>query len=156
VIKNSVELSPVSSDFVSLNKNIGYKYDWKKLTLLMSVKNNWNVTQSVIISGMLYNALWFQKDFNFWSKSVTPGSSIVFDVDLWIIPFYKWFFSVLANLDSTPIYEFDTSSLNKKMLEHTVLQETWTFFIFSWIWIGIILLVIWIIVKLFWPKKKNV
>ena len=156
IIKNSVDFASVSSEFMSLNNKIWYTYSWNMLKISFAVTNNWNVTQSINISGMVYNVLGFQKDFSIVSRNIAPGETAIFSADVGIIPFYKWLFSVLINLDASPVYEFDVSGLDKKLLEHTVLQEIGSIFIFSWAWVIVFVAVLWIIVKLFWPKKKNI
>jgi hypothetical protein len=155
-IKNSIDFVSIGNHSFVLDKKVGYIYENNMLKLLFAVKNNWNVSHSFVISWMIYNILWFQKDFSVVGNHIAPGQTVNLDVNVGIIPFYKWFFSVIANLDSTPIYEFDVSNLDKKFLEHTILQQTWSFFIFSRIWIILFVAVATFLLKLFWPRKRSV
>ena len=155
-VKNIVQFIPVTWDVYSSNKNIGLSFDENGDTILhFAVKNNWNTVQSVSFDGKLYNALGFEKDFSFSWKKLLPEEIYKTTLNLWIMPFYKWLFTVRANLTGTPVFDFDVSMLSDKIKESTTLKEEATIFVFSWVYVVILILLLVVILKIVLPKKKK-
>lgn len=155
-ISNLIQLIPATGDIFSTNKNISANYnDDGDLILKFSVKNNWNLTQNVSLSGKLYNPLGFERPFNVPIKKLLPGDIYPVSVNLWIVPFYKWLFSVRATLTGEPFFEFDSSWIDDKYKQTTIIKETWSLFIFSWLYVILAIVIIWLIIKIIIPKKKK-
>jgi hypothetical protein len=156
-ISNTIQLAPVTWSIYSSNKNVwaNINEDWD-LILNFAIKNNWNLTQSGSLEGKLYNPLWFEKTISVPSKKLLPGDMYEASVNLGIIPAYKWLFSVRFTLTSEPVFEFDVSEIDDKYKQSIVIKETWSLFVFSWIYVILALIIVWLIVKIVVPKKKKV
>jgi len=155
-ILNAIQLVPVTGSVYSLNKNIGWYFDDNgDFILKFGIKNNWNLTQNVSLSGKMYNPLGLEKTFSLESKKLLPGDLYETSFNMGMIPFYKWLFSVRANLFAQPHFEFDVSSIGDEHKKPTFIKEQWSLFIFSWIYVVLVLVIIAIIVKIVLPKKKK-
>lgn len=158
VIKNSVSFLPLTGGvFVTNAKIKAVVWTDNTVTLSFLVKNNGNVSQNVFLSGMMYNFLGFQKPFTSGDtpKKVMPGDTVQFDIEAGMIPSYKWLYDLRVSLAATPFFDFVPSGLDPKLLASTSLVETAKFFVFSWMWVIVVLLVLGLLVKFFWPKKKS-
>lgn len=126
------------------------------LKLNFLVKNQWNIGQNVIITGKIQNILGFEKTFSVESNNILPGAQQEVSADVGIVPFYKGFFSVKFNVQHTPKFDFDTSNLDENMKKWWTITGSAQIYIFSWITLAIIVFLIAIIAKLFWPRKRIV
>jgi heme/copper-type cytochrome/quinol oxidase subunit 2 len=62
------------------------------------------------------------------------------------------------NIHNTPSFNVDVSTLPKNLLQGSDINETWKLFIFSWWWVGIALVVLFILVRFirgFFTKKQD-
>ena len=64
-------------------------------------------------------------------------------------------FSVRTTLTGQPVFEFDASSIDAKYKETITLKETASLFVFSWIYVAVIILLLALIIKIIVPKKKT-
>jgi len=124
------------------------------LKLSFLVKNQWNIGQNIQITGKVYNMLGFEKSFSVQIDNLAPGASQEVTGDVGIIPFYRWFFTVKFNISHQPKFDFDASSIDETIKQWWTLMEQAQIYIFSWITFGIIVFILAIIVKLFWPRKR--
>lgn len=155
-ISNLIQLIPVTWSIYSSNKNVGANIneDWD-LILNFNIKNNGNLTQNVSLSGKLYNPLGFEKLFDISSKKLLPWDSYKTSINLGIIPFYKWLFSARFTLVWEPVFEFDPVAIDDKYKEITTIKETSSLFVFSWIYVILIVVFLGLIIKIIVPKKKK-
>lgn len=154
-IQSNIELLNMSGWVFSTNKKMKAEVDEENnLRLSFLVKNGWNVLQNVVITGKIYNALWFQKDFSSANKQIAPWAEGFFEVDAGILPVYKWFFTIKINVQNIPQLMFDVS--NKNIDRVSVITEKWKIFLFSWIYVIIVVLSIFLLYKLLAPKKRKI
>jgi len=136
----------------STNKKIKAQLDDENgITLSSVVENKWNVSQNVTITGRIYNALGFQKDFAIEPKQLTPGMKYEFSTNAGILPSYKWFFTIKLNIKSDPVFLFPIS--NEKLKEPGYVTERGKVFIFSRMRVIILAVVLLIIYRVFVHKK---
>ncbi len=156
-ISNTIQLLSVTWSVYSSNKNIGAAINEDgDLIVNFVVKNNWNLTQNVSLSGKLYNPLGFEKPFDVVAKKMLPGDDYQISVNLGIVPFYKGLFSVRASIYGEPLFEFDATGIDEKYKQPTLIKETASLFIFSWVYVILWLIILGLIVKIVLPKKKKV
>lgn len=156
-ISNTIQLIPVTWSLYSSNKNIWANINEDgDLIVNFTVKNNGNLTQNVSLSGKLYNPLGFERPFDVTSKKLLPGDDYQISVNLGIVPFYKWLFSVRVSLLGEPLFEFDASGIDDKYKQSITIKETWSLFIFSWVYVILALIILGLIIKIIVPKKKKV
>lgn len=155
-ISNTVQLIPVTWSLYSSNKNIwaSVNEDWD-LMLKFNVKNNGNLTQNVSLSGKLYNPLGFERPFDAPIRKLLPGDVYEISVNLGIVPFYKWLFSARVSVIGEPLFEFDATGIDEKFKQPTIIKETASLFIFSWVYVILALIILGLIVKIIVPKKKT-
>lgn len=127
-----------------------------RLQLELLLKNEWNVGEAVELTGSITNILWFEKTFSATITKLTPGAEQTATVDVGNLPFYKGPFTVYYTLNYTPKFEFDASSLEDNLKKWGTITWSAQIYIFSWISLIIILAILGIIVKFFWPRKKIV
>lgn len=156
-ISNTIQLTAVTWSIFSTNKHVSAYYNEDgDLILNLSVKNNGNVSQNVSLSGKFYNPLGFEKPFTVPVKKMLPGDTYQMSVNIGIVPFYKWLFSVRISLTGEPVFEFNASGIDEKYKQPTIIKETWSLFIFSWVYIIVALVLLAVIIKIVVPRKKIV
>jgi len=112
-IKNSLTLLKSTWWSYSTNRQVKMEVDKSnKATLTFSVKNDGNIEQQVTITGSLYNIFWFEKDFSSPVTNIIPWETSDIKINIWVIPFYKSFFTVEFTLQNTPVFSFDATSLD--------------------------------------------
>jgi len=154
-MKNSIKLNSLKSDIFSSNKKIKASVDSKwNLNIDLSLQNDWNMDQNVNIKWRIYNALWFEKTFEFKDKLVSAWRTELLNSNLWILPTYKWIFNVEFTLNSEVKSKFDISKL-KWDFKPTTMTESWTIFIFTWIWLIVAAVILLIIYMLLRPLLKK-
>jgi hypothetical protein len=155
-IENKVDFIPGKSSLFSSNKNIVANLtDEGDLILNFSLQNNWNMDQDIVLEWKLYNPLGFERIFTLsWGK-LGIGEIYEWSVNLWVIPFYKWLFSVRATLTATPSLGFADALLDARYKEPLVIKETGTLFIFSLSHVVVVVVVLLLIIAILVPKKKK-
>ena len=156
-IKNNLLLLDSPWSIYTTNKQVKIESDAAgKVSLSFQIKNSGDVEQNIVISGSMFNIFWFEKNFTTEVTSVRPWETKDIKAYIWIIPFYKSFFTVEFNLQNTPVFSFDASSLDASLKKTWNISWTATIYIFSWISLVIILLLVYIILrKLIFRKKKE-
>jgi len=124
------------------------------LKLSFLVKNNGNIGQQIQITGKVNNVLWFEKDFSIQVNNLAPGAQQEVVADVGLVPSYKWFFGINFNVYHEPKFEFDISTLGETIKKWATIVGSAQIYIFSWITLAIIIVILAIIIKLFWPRKK--
>lgn len=156
-ISNTIQLIPATWSLYSSNKNIGASINEDgDLIVNFTVKNNGNLTQNVSLSGKLYNPLGFEKPFDMIPRKLLPGDDYQVSVNLGIVPFYKGLFSVRVSVLGEPLFEFDATGIDEKYKQAITIKETWSLFIFSWVYVILALIILGLIIKVVIPKKKNI
>jgi hypothetical protein len=85
---------------------------------------------------------------------LAPGATNEFKVSVGVLPVYKWLLSVNLNIKNDPQFLFPIS--DEKLKQPWYYPETGSIFIFSRIWVGVIIVLILIIYRLFVPKRTKV
>ncbi len=156
-IDKSLEFLTASWSIYSMNKNISAGFnEYGDLFLNLNVKNKWNITQNISLEGVVSNFLGFQKEFSIPIKKVMPGELYSISQKIWILPSYKWLFSIALTLKGEPVFEFDPSSIDDKYKQPIVIREETSIFVFSWIYVVIAIFVILFLIKILIPKKKKI
>lgn len=111
--------------------------------------NSWNVPQDVTI-GLSTNDIigkWITTKNQ--QKRILPWQKINFAFDLdGIVDWYKWPISVTANIEHTPVFEFQSDKITDKDRQTIIVSESTDFLEIPWIlvWWLILLLLILILV----------
>ena len=154
-IKSSIKLLPSQSPKIySSNKNINIQSQ-KKTSISFLLKNNGNIAQEANIKWRFYNILWFEKNFQTEKYIIAPWTTIEIKKEIWIIPGYKWPFKVSFEIVSTPYIDFQWGNVDQSLKEPIVIQGTSQIFIFSRIWVVLLIIIVSIIVVTFKPLFKK-
>ena len=150
--KSSIKLLRNAWGIFSTNSNIKAVVDKENnLTLSFLVENQGNIWQSVTITGKIYNALGFQKDFAITTNTVAPGSKNEFKADAGILPAYKWFFTVKLYVKGDPQFMFPIA--NEKLKQPIYITEQGQIFQFSRMVVIILIIILLVLYKLFVPRR---
>jgi len=155
-IHNNIDVLQTTWWVFSTDKKIKANMKDENLLLWFKIKNNGNVTQNIDIVGKVYNILWFEKSYEKRQINIKPGEVKDIDLDVWIVPAYKWFFTVKYSIQNTPVFPFDTSNMDQKITKWWEITNKATVFIFSWVAVIVMILMVLILIKLFMPRKKVV
>lgn len=153
-VNSKIQLLTNSGWVFSTDKKIKAEVDSDNtLKLKFLVANEGNISQKITITGKIYNILWFQKDFIIESKQLDPGKTNEFIADAGILPIYKWLFNVKYIIENTPQFAFAVADENLKAPSYI----TWMskIFVFSWILVVVALLVLRILYKMIFVKKRK-
>ena len=155
-IKNDVKLIANRGGVFTTNNKIKANMDSEdNLNISFMVENKWNVEQSVVITGKVYNILWFEKEFTVPAKTVSVNGTGEFIANVGILPFYKWFFSVKINMESTPSFAFNTDGLDEEITKWTLHKDSGNIYIYSWTSIIILILLVVIIIRILPLRSKK-
>ncbi len=156
-IKNDIRLIANRGGSFTTNNKIKANMDQEdNLNVSFIVENKWNVEQEVIITGKIYNILWFEKEFTTPTKTVAVNGTWEFTANVGILPFYKGFFSVKLNIVSKPSFAFDAKWLDESIVKWQTQKDSGNIYIFSWASIIALIVLVFIIIKIlpFRFKKK--
>ncbi|HCY21383.1 TPA: hypothetical protein DIC40_06100 [Patescibacteria group bacterium] len=64
-------------------------------------------------------------------------------------------FSARVSVIGEPLFEFDATGIDEKFKQPTIIKETASLFIFSWVYVILALIILGLIVKIIVPKKKT-
>jgi len=155
-IKSSISLLKNTWWMYSTNSKIKATVDKESnLSVSFLVKNNWNVSQDINISWKVYNFLWFEKNFDFQQK-IAPGETKELGWNVWILPTYKWFFTIKYTLHNIPAFDFVIEGLEEKDKVWWTISDKSQIYIFSWISLIVALAILLLIIKAFKPKRRQV
>ncbi len=155
-INSSVNLVATTGDLYSSNKKIwAYINEDGDFIAKFTIKNDWNLTQKASLNWRLYNFLWFEKNIEVEAKKLIPWETHDVEVNLWIIPAYKWLFDIKVNLSGIPYFEFDSTEIDEDFKKEILIKEDWKLFVFSWIYVILAAAVLALIIKIVVPKKKK-
>jgi len=157
VIKNNIKINELTWGVFTTNKKIKAEVDENnRLKVSFLVKNDGNIAQNVSVTWEVSNILWFNKIFNINTKQLTPGEKYTFTADLGIIPFYKWLFAATFTVNNTPVFDFDASGIAEKYKQSWTITETANIFMFTRVVVAILLVVLFLLYRVFVPRKKIV
>lgn len=154
-IKNKIAILDATGGVFSSNKKIKATVDKdNNLTLSFLMENQGNIAHNITMTGKVSNMLGFQKDITLNTTTLAPGATNEFKVSVGVLPVYKWLLSVNLNIKNDPQFLFPIS--DEKLKQPWYYPETGSIFIFSRIWVGVIIVLILIIYRLFVPKRTKV
>lgn len=154
-IQNTIKVLNTTWWAYSTNKKVKVEVDKENnLKLGFSIENNWNISQTITITGKVYNVLGFQKEFVATGKTIVPTSTNEFIVDVGLLPAYKWLFSVKFNIQNNPQFIFPVS--DEELKKSWYIEGKANVFVFSRIRVAALCIVILIIYRFFVPKKTKV
>lgn len=154
-IKNSVVFLNTTGGTYTTNKIVKATIDEENnLKLNFLIKNQWNMNQNIEITGKVYNMLWFEKSFSVQTNNLAPWKEQEVMTDIWVVPFYKWLFTIKVNLKYKPNFDFDASTLSDDVKKWGTISDKAQIYVFSWATLIIFIVVILILIKLFMPRKK--
>lgn len=154
-IKNAVTFIDTKGGAYTTNKIVKAIVDKENnLKLNFLIKNEWNVSENIEITGSIYNILWFEKSFSAQVNNLAPWKEQEVVASVWVIPFYKWFFTTKVNLTYGPNFDFDASTLSDVVKQWGTINEKAQIYVFSWVTLIIAIIVLLIVVKLCMPRKK--
>lgn len=154
-IKNAVSFVDTKGGSYTTNKIVKVIIDQENnLKLSFLIKNDGNVSQNVEITGAIYNMLWFEKPFSAQVNNLAPWKTQEVVAPVWIIPFYKGFFTANVNLKYGPVFGFDASTLSDDVKKWGTINEKAQIYIFSWATLILAIVILLILIKLFMPRKK--
>ena len=153
-VKNKIDIVDSTWWIFSTNKKIKATVDKENnLTMSVSLSNQGNVSQNVIITGKIYNMLWYQQTFNIDTRKIIPGTTSNLSVDVGMLPIYKWLYSVKLNVQATPEFLFPIS--DEKLKQPKYIVEAGSIFIFSRILVALGIIVVLILYKLLIPRREK-
>ncbi len=159
-LKNAVSINDQQGGMFVTNKKIKASIDANgNVVIGLMVKNEGNVDQLISMSWVVSNFLGYQEKFALDPQTLWAYQSMELTHVLESIPGYKWFFEVKLDMHHNPSYNVDVSSLPKELLQWWDVSETGKLFVFSWIFVGVVvvaLLVIILIIKSLFRKKQPV
>lgn len=154
-VKSDIGLIHGSWWVFSTDKNVNATVDEENnMKLSFLVKNDGNISQMVTITGKMYNALWFQQSFVLTSRNVAPWTTTEFATDAMMLPAYKWFFSVKYHMVSEPQFLFPIS--NEDLKKPTVIAGKASIFVFSWIFVAILVVILFLIYRALKPRRARI
>lgn len=156
-IKNAVTLLETAGGSYTTNRSVKVTMDQNNnLILGFKVKNEGNISQDITLSGRIYNMFGFEKSFSATASRVGPGGEKDLETNVGVIPAYKGFFSIEYMMQNTPKFEFDTTNITEEAKKWGIVTGSAKVYLFSWISIGIVIVLLAIIVKLVRPRRKKV
>lgn len=151
-VKSSIELLPMDWGVFSTNNKVKAQIDEENnITLQFAIKNDWNVSQNIQITGIITNMLGFQQVFSIPSKIISPWTENEIIGDVGVLPSYKWFYTIKFFVQSDPQFLFKI--LNEELKKPWYITENAKIFIFSWIRVIIVILLTLFMYKIIVPKK---
>lgn len=154
LVKNKIEILNVSWGLLSTNKKIKASIDKENnMNLSFFLENQGNISQNISLTWKIYNMLWFQKDFSMTPTTVAPGTTKELKLSVWMMPIYKWLFSVSMNIKSEPLFLFPIS--DEKLKQPWYYLETGNIFIFSRILV-VVIIVFLLIIYSFFRRRKTI
>jgi hypothetical protein len=151
-IKSSIKLLNTTGWIYSTDKKIRAQVDKdKNLNLWFLIENNGNITQNVSITGKIYNDFGFEKEFVITGQNVWPQIIKVLDTNIWLFPSYKWLFYIKYIVTNDPQFNFDVS--DQKFKEKWYMTGRANIFMFSWIFVIVIILVVLFIYRIIVPRR---
>lgn len=154
-INNSIKLLKVKSDVRSSNRNLWIKINWDKISTNFLIKNDWNISQTISIKWTIYNALWFEKEFEIPATTLSPWIETNIESESFLIPSYKWFFTISSEIISEPKFEFNPSEIDDALKQPKTIEESSKIFLFSRIRLIIWTVALIIIIMLLRPLLKK-
>jgi hypothetical protein len=91
---------------------ISISWDQASNRLNFDIENNWNVDQSVQISGIISNLFWYKQEFNIPEFAITAEEKQEISSNILNLPDYKWLFSVKLNISYKPYFNFHINNSN--------------------------------------------
>lgn len=153
-IKNSIEVLKNWWGEYSTDSKVKAIVDTENnLSLGFLVHNKGNVSQDIIITGKISNFLGFEKEFST-QQIIAWWNTGDLSSNVWLLPWYKWLFTIKYTINNTPTFDFDASSIDEKYKQPGKLSGNGQIFIFSWIMVIAIAVVLLIIIRFFWPRKR--
>lgn len=155
-VRNAVLLETLSWGAYTTNKKIKAIVDEENtMKLYFRVKNEGNVEQNVIFTGKAYNILGIEKPFSMSAEKVMPWESRDVEINVGMLPFYKWLFNVKVNMQHAPKFDFDVSGLDPDIQKGWIITEKGQVYFFSWVSLVVVVLIIVFLAKLVLPRKKS-
>ncbi len=156
-IKNALTLKAIGGGLYSTNSKIKAEIkDGSNLDISTHIKNEWNITQTVQISGTLYNFLGFEKSFSSQEIKLTPGEEKDFVANVGIIPGYKGVFTVNMKVTGTPFFDFDISGMDESIKKGSSISVNGMIYAFSRTSVIALIALIVIILLIVRPRKRQV
>ena len=148
-LKNAVSLNNQTGSVVVTNKKIKVLVnDDGKATISLLVKNEGNVDQKISMDGQISNFLWYQNKFAVEPQTLGAYGTLEIKHTIDFLPVYKGLFDIKININNTPSFNIDTSSLPQELIQGANMSETAKVFIFSWWFVGGAIVAIFILIKL--------
>lgn len=153
-VKSSIKLLNADWWVFSTNKKVKAEIDEENnIKLSFNIENQWNISQNIIITGRIINALGFQQTFTTTTKTIAPGSKNEITADVGILPSYKGFYTINFNVKSDPQFMFPIA--NEKLKQPWYISDTARIFVFSWIRVAVLIVFLLVLYKLFVPRRAR-
>lgn len=153
-VQNKIEILNTTGGIFSTNKKLKATInDENHLILWFLVENQWNIVQNMTVTGKVYNSLWFEKEFTTESVGIQPKTVGVITTDVWLLPSYKWLFSVKFTVQNEPLFMFAVEDEKMKQIGSTT--QTASIFAFSWVIVWALIVILLILYKIIVPKKRK-
>lgn len=158
-LKNSISLDIQKWGIFITNKKIKAITNADgTVSLSMTVINEGNIDQTIAMTGKISNFLGYQEEFVIGTQTLGAYGKLELTHTLKNMPAYKGPFTVKMNVQNTPSFNVDVSALPQEVLKGSNVVETWILFIFSWVFLGIVLVILFILVRTIKPlftKKQG-
>lgn len=149
-IENNIKVLNTTWWSYSTNKQVKAEIDSENtLKISFLVENAGNIAQNITITGKVYNALGFEREFTV-NSQVPPTVTNQITADVGLLPAYKWLFSVKYYIQNDPQFTFDVGQELKKSWYLSGMAKI---FIFSWIRVIAVIAALFIIYRVFVPRR---
>ena len=110
------------------------------LALGFSLSNQWNISQSIVVSGTISNMLWYHRSFTWPLYDITALQKKYFttkDLENQVdVPSYGWLYKVSLTILHKPNITFDLRTKNQKVLAPWFIYASFSLVVWSWqIWL---------------------
>ncbi len=139
-------------------KTISISWDQISNRILLNIENNWNINQSVNISGNISNIFGYSQEFQIPEFTINPQDSIQVTSQKILLPDYKWLFSIKLNISYKPNFNFHITNSNQKNEYTTPWNISISKILMLWNWFylfSISIIIILITIIIFKKTKYN-
>lgn len=148
-LKNSVSLDNQTGSMFITNKKIrAFVNADGDVVLSTLVKNEGNIDQIISMTGTISNFLGFQNKIATTPQTLGAYQSLELTHIIEGLPVYKGIFDIKVVIHHTPSFVVDVSSLSQDITQGGDLSENWRLFIFSRWFVGVIVLVLFFLIKI--------
>lgn len=129
--------------------------DWDYSSLI-TIENDWNISQELVISRTISSMFWEVHTQDLWKKMLLAWDTLTLDTPITRLPWYKWFFSTHYTIAHKPLFDFDSDAITDEMNNETVITQDSNWFIIPWLLLAIVAVLVFLTGYFFFKRRvKN-